>query len=423
MEKLARLEFVPWLPDVLPGHLNPIPPEMRRLAITSPTVDYYQCEDLLTESERATRDRVRQWVESRYLPRAADCFERGVFPTDLIPEMAELGLLGMKLEGYGGSGENHVAYGLANQELERGDSGLRSFISVMNALVIHPIATFGTEEQRMRWLPKLVRGEAVGCFGMTEPQSGSDPGSMRTTADRDGHGYVLNGRKMWITNGELAHVAVVWARTEDGIRGFLVEKGTPGFSAHPIPRKFSLRASITSALVLDRVKIPEESLLPGTEGLKSALSCLSEARYGIAWGAVGAAMACYETALNYAKQRIQFGAPIGSTQLVQNKLVKMLTEITKAQLLCIRLGQLKDEGKARHTHISMAKMNNSSQALKIARAARDILGANGISLGYPVIRHMLNLETVNTYEGTQDIHTLAIGRDITGLDAFSCSER
>lgn len=368
-------------------------------------------------------DRVRQWVESRYLPRAADCFEQGVFPVDLIPELAELGLLGMKLKGYGGSGENHVAYGLANQELERGDSGLRSFISVMNALVIHPIATFGSEEQKARWLPSLVRGEAIGCFGMTEPQSGSDPGSMRTTAERDGHGYVLNGRKMWITNGELAHVAVIWARTEDGIRGFLVEKGTPGFSAHPIQRKFSLRASVTSALVLDRVKIPEENLLPGVEGLKAALLCLNEARYGIAWGAVGAAMACYETALNYSKQRVQFGAPIGATQLVQNKLVKMLTEITKAQLLCIRLGRLKDEGKARPTHISMAKMNNSSEALKIARAARDILGANGISLGYPVIRHMLNLETVNTYEGTQDIHALSIGRNITGLDAFSCSRK
>jgi glutaryl-CoA dehydrogenase len=357
-------------------------------------------------------------VEDRYLPRAADCFEQGVFPVDLIPEMANLGLLGMKLHGYGGAGANSVAYGLANQELERGDSGLRSFISVMNALVIHPIATFGSEEQKERWLPDLVWGKVVGCFGMTEPQAGSDPQSMQTTAVREGRDYVLNGRKMWITNGELADVAVIWAQTGNGIRGFLVEKGTPGFSAHPIRRKFSLRASVTSALVLEGARIPETNLLPGTAGLKSALMCLNEARYGIAWGTVGAAMACYETALNHARSRIQFGAPIGSKQLVQSKLVKMVTEITKAQLLCIRLGRLKDEGKARHTHISMAKMNNSAEALKIARAARDILGAGGITLGHPVIRHMLNLETVNTYEGTQDIHTLSIGRDITGLSAF-----
>lgn len=383
-------------------------------------IDYFQCEDLLKAEESAVRDRVRRWVETRFLPRAADCFEAGVFPVDLIPEMAEQGLLGMKLHGYGGAGLNSVAYGLANQEIERGDSGLRSFVSVMNALVIHPIECFGTAEQKERWLPALVKGEAIGCFAMTEPQAGSDPHSMRTTAVRNGGDYVLDGRKMWITNGELAHVAVVWARTEDGIRGFLVEKGTPGFSAHPIRRKFSLRASITSALVLDGVRVPRAALLPGTTGLKSALMCLNEARYGIAWGTVGAAMACYEAALDHAVNRIQFGAPIGATQLVQSKLVKMLTEITKAQLLCIRLGRLKDEGKVRPEQISMAKMNNSIEALKVARTARDILGASGITLGHSVIRHMLNLETVNTYEGTQDIHTLAIGRDITGLNAFSC---
>jgi glutaryl-CoA dehydrogenase len=386
--------------------------------MSSDSIDYYLCDELLTGQELEVRERVRCWVEDRYLPRAADCFEQGVFPVDLIPEMANLGLLGMKLHGYGGAGANSVAYGLANQELERGDSGLRSFISVMNALVIHPIATFGSEEQKERWLPDLVWGKVVGCFGMTEPQAGSDPQSMQTTAVREGRDYVLNGRKMWITNGELADVAVIWAQTGNGIRGFLVEKGTPGFSAHPIRRKFSLRASVTSALVLEGARIPETNLLPGTAGLKSALMCLNEARYGIAWGTVGAAMACYETALNHARSRIQFGAPIGSKQLVQSKLVKMVTEITKAQLLCIRLGRLKDEGKARHTHISMAKMNNSAEALKIARAARDILGAGGITLGHPVIRHMLNLETVNTYEGTQDIHTLSIGRDITGLSAF-----
>jgi glutaryl-CoA dehydrogenase len=383
-------------------------------------VDYYQCDELFSEAERGVRDAVRQWVETRYLPRAADCFERGVFPVDLIPEMAEMGLLGMNLKDYGGRGLNHVAYGLACQELERGDSGLRSFVSVINSLVMYPVARFGSASQKARWLPALVCGEAIGCFGLTEPEAGSDPGSMQTTALRDGDNYVLNGRKMWITNGDLAEVAVIWARTADGIRGFLVEKGTPGFSARPIQRKFSLRASVTSALVLEDVRIPAENLLPGTEGLKSALMCLNEARYGIAWGAVGAAMACYETALNYARERTQFKAPLASFQLVQAKLVKMLTEITKAQLLCLQLGRLKDQGRARHTHISMAKMNNAAEALKIARTARDILGANGISLGYHVIRHLLNLETVNTYEGTQDIHALAIGRDITGLNAFSC---
>jgi glutaryl-CoA dehydrogenase len=384
-------------------------------------VDYYQINDLLSEEEQGIRNSVRRWIEERYLPKAADYFEQGLFPADLIPEIARLGLLGIKFKEYGCPGMNNVAYGLACQELERGDSGLRSFVSVMNSLVMYPIATFGSEEQKARWLPAMVKGEKLGCFGLTEPEAGSDPQSMRTKAVRDGADYVLNGRKMWITNGEIADVAVIWARTEEGVRGFLVEKGSPGFTAHPITRKFSLRASVTSALVLDNVRIPAENMLPGSEGLKSALMCLNEARYGIAWGAMGAAMACYEAALTYAKGRIQFHAPIASFQLVQSKLVKMLTEITKAQLLCLRLGRLKDEGRAHHTHISLAKMNNAAEALKIARAARDILGANGISLGYPVIRHMLNLETVNTYEGTQDIHTLAIGRDITGHNAFSCN--
>lgn len=388
-----------------------------------PGVDYYLTDDLLDEGERRVRDTVRDWVERRALPHVTDWFERGVFPVEIVPELAELGLLGAKLEDYGRTRLNSVAYGLACQELERGDSGLRSFVSVMNSLVIHPIHTFGSQAQKDRWLPALVRGERIGCFGMTEPEAGSDPQSMRTTAVEDGEGYVLNGRKMWITNGELADVAVIWAQTGEGIRGFLVEKGTPGFSAHAIQRKFSMRASITSSLVLENVRIPAENLLPGTRGLRSALSCLDEARYGIAWGVVGAAVSCYETALNYARSRFQFDAPIASFQLVQSKLVKMLTEITKAQLLCIRLGRLKDEGKARHTHISLAKMNNAAEALKIARAARDILGANGISLGMHVIRHMLNLETVNTYEGTQDIHTLVLGHDITGENAFSCRRR
>ncbi len=387
---------------------------------TGREVDYYDCDDLLTGEELGTRDTVRRWVESRYLPGAADYFEQGVFPRDLIPEMARLGLLGSKLHDYGCPGMGHVAFGLVCQELERGDSGLRSFVSVMNSLVMHPIATFGSSDHKERWLPAMARGEAIGCFGLTEPEAGSDPRSMKTTAERKGGDFVLNGRKMWITNGEIADVAVLWARTVEGIRGFLVERETPGFKAHPIKRKLSLRASVTSALTLNDVRVPPQNLLPGTVGLKSALMCLDEARYGIAWGAMGAAMACYETALDYARGRIQFGAPIASFQMVQEQLVKMLTEITKGQLLCIRLGRLKEQGRARHTQVSMAKMNNAAEALKIARAARDILGANGIGLGFCVIRHMLNLETVNTYEGTHSIHTLSIGRDITGHNAFSC---
>jgi len=290
---------------------------------------------------------------------------------------------------------------------------------VQNSLVMYPIYTFGAEEQKARWLPSLARGEKIGCFGMTEPDAGSDPQHMRTKAVRKGGDYVINGSKMWITNGELADVAVIWAQTEDGIRGFLVEKGVPGFQAFPIAWKYSLRASVTSGLALDDVRVPAENLLPGTDGIKSGLMCLNEARFGIAWGAVGAAMACYETALEYAKSRIQFETPIASFQLVQAKLVKMLTEITKAQLLSIQLGRLKDAGRARHTQVSMAKMNNVAEALKIARTARDILGANGITLDYQAIRHMLNLESVYTYEGTHDIHVLSIGRDITGHDAFA----
>jgi glutaryl-CoA dehydrogenase len=386
-------------------------------------VDYYHCDDLLSVEEREFRDSVRGWVETRYLEKAADYFERGVFPVELIPEMARLGLLGIKTAAGGGSARNDVSYGLACRELERGDSGLRSFVSVMNSLVMHPIAAFGGKEQKARWLSPMARGEKIGCFALTEPEAGSDPGSMRTSAVRSGGDYLLNGRKMWITNGEIADVAIVWARTEEGVRGFLVEKGTPGFAARPIARKLSLRASVTSALVFENARIPLENMLPGAQGLKAALLCLNEARYGIAWGAVGAAMACYETALAYARNRKQFHAPIASFQLVQKKLVNMLTEITKAQLICLQLGRLKEKGLARHTHISMAKMNNAREALEIARAARDILGANGVTLGYSVMRHMLNLETVNTYEGTEDIHALVIGRDITGHGAFSAAER
>jgi glutaryl-CoA dehydrogenase len=382
-------------------------------------VDYYQCDDLLTEEERSVRETVRRWVENRYLPNVQGYFERGDFDRELIPQLAELGLLGIKIKGYGGAGMNDGVYGVVCQELERGDSGLRSFVSVMNSLVMYPIFAFGSEEQKERWLPAMARGEKVGCFGLTEPNVGSDPSHMETRAVCKGGDYIIHGSKMWITNGELADVAVIWARAEEGIRGFLVEKGTPGFQAHPIPYKYSLRASVTSELTLDDVRVSADNLLPGTNGLRSALMCLNEARYGIAWGAVGAAMACYEVALEYAKSRFQFGVPIASFQLTQSKLVKMLAEITKAQLLCIRLGRLKEAGKARHTQVSLAKMNNVTEALKIARTARNILGANGISLEYHIIRHMLNLESVYTYEGTHDIHILSIGRDITGLDAFS----
>ena len=381
-------------------------------------VDYYHTDSLLTEEERSVRDTVRRWVEEQYLPKIKSDFDQGVFDVGLVPQLAELGLLGIKISGYDCPGMSSFIYGLVCQELERGDSALRSFISVMNSLVMYPIDAFGSEEQKARWLPALARGEKIGCFGLTEPDAGSDPQHMRTRAVLKGGEYIISGNKMWITNGELADVAVIWARADEGIRGFLVEKGMPGFHAYPIPWKYSLRASVTSSLVLDDVHVPATNLLPGTAGIKSALMCLNEARFGIAWGAVGAAMACYEIALEYAGSRIQFEAPIAGFQLVQSKLVKMLTEITKAQLLCIQLGRLKDAGRARHTQISMAKMNNVNEALKIARTTRDILGANGITLDYHAIRHMLNLESVYTYEGTHDVHTLIIGRDITGLDAF-----
>ncbi len=382
-------------------------------------VDYYQSEDLLTEEERGVQDTVRRWVENRYLPGVEEYFENGEFDVNLIPQLAELGLLGLKIDGYDCPGMSNVVYGLVCQELERGDSGLRSFVSVQNSLVMYPIYAFGSDEQKERWLPAMARGEKVGCFGLTEPDTGSNPSGLRTRATRKGKEYILHGNKMWITNGGLADVAIIWARTDKGIRGFLVEKGTPGFHATTIKHKYSLRASVTSELSLDEVRVPEANLLPGTEGVKSALMCLNEARYGIAWGAVGAAMACYHTALEYAKTRIQFDVPIASFQLVQRKLVKMLSEITKAQLLCIQLGRLKDAGKARHTQISLAKKNNVSEALKIARTARSILGANGITIDYHIIRHMLNLESVYTYEGTDDIHTLIVGKDITGEEAFS----
>ncbi|MBI5166604.1 MAG: acyl-CoA dehydrogenase family protein [candidate division NC10 bacterium] len=364
------------------------------------------------------RNTARAFVEAEVLPIIDKYNREGTFPGHLIPKVGELGFLGANLSGYGLPGVNNVAYGLIMQELERGDSSLRSFASVQGALVMYPILIFGSEAQKEYWLPKLASGEKIGCFGLTEPDYGSDPASMAAKAVRVGDHFVLNGTKMWITNGSIADVAIVWAKLDGQIRGFLVEKGVPGFITSEIQGKFSLRASVTSELSFEDCWIPVENLLPKTEGLKSALMCLNQARYGIAWGAVGAAMACYEAALNYAKERVQFGKPIASFQLVQRKLVHMLTEITKAQLLCLHLGRLKDSGKARHTHISLAKMNNVEKALEIARMARDILGAYGIVDDYPVIRHLCNLESVYTYEGTHDIHTLILGQDITGISAF-----
>ncbi len=382
-------------------------------------VDYYGIDELLTEEQRMMRDAVRDWVEAKFLPIVSQHHRDGTFPTELAKDLGEMGVFGATLKGYGCAGLDNVAYGLIMQELERGDSGLRSFASVQSGLVMYPIYSYGSDAQKERWLPRLQSGDALGCFGLTEPDHGSDPGSMKTRAVKKGQEYVLNGTKLWITNGSVADVAVVWAKGEDGeIGGYLVEKGTPGYSTLDIHGKFSMRASITSELAFADCKIPLENKLPGVKGLKGPLSCLSQARYGIAWGAIGAAMGCYDWSLQYAQQRVQFNKPIGSFQLVQQKLVWMITEITKAQLLCLRLGQLKDAGRVRPQQISMAKMNNVQIALDAARLARDILGAAGIVDEHPIIRHMMNLETVNTYEGTHDIHTLIVGRDITGLDAF-----
>ncbi len=381
-------------------------------------VDYYAVDDLLTDEERMIRKTVRDFVEREALPIIEEHHSREAFPRHLIPRMAELGLFGANLKGYGCAGFNNISYGLICQELERCDSGLRSMVSVQGSLCMYPIYAFGSEEHKQRWLPGMAAGKVIGCFGLTEPDHGSDPGGMETRARLDGNQFIISGVKRWITNGSIADLAIVWAKASDGIRGFLVEKGTPGFSAHDIKGKFSLRASITSELVLDEVRVPRENMLPQVGGLKGPFSCLSQARYGIVWGAIGAAMACYDTALQYAKDRRQFDRPLAGYQLVQQKLVHMVSEITKAQLLAHRLGQLKDQGRVRPEQISLAKRNNVGHALEIARLARDILGANGIVNEYPVIRHMLNLETVNTYEGTHDMHTLIIGRDITGEDAI-----
>lgn len=382
-------------------------------------VDYMHIDSLFTEEELLVRQTARRFVDEQVLGLIRDCYREGRFPMELVPKMGELGFFGANLEGYGCAGLGNVSYGLIMQELERGDSGLRSFVSVQGALVMYPILTYGSEEQKQRWLPRLQSGEAIGCFGLTEPDFGSNPGGMRATARREGSHWVLNGEKTWITNGSIADLAVVWARAEDGIRGFLVERGTPGYTTSDIHGKLSMRASVTSSLALTDCRIPAENALPGAVGLRTALSCLTQARYGIGWGAIGAAMDCYETARQYSIVRKQFDdKPIAAHQLVQEKLAWMITEITKAQLLAVHVGRLKDQGKAEPAHISMLKRNNVAIAQQCARLARDLLGANGITDEYPLMRHLANMETVITYEGTDHIHALIIGEKVTGIAAY-----
>ncbi len=384
-----------------------------------PGVDYLLIDSVFSEQELLVRQTARQFVEDRVIPIVRDCYRDGRFPTELIPEIGQLGFLGANLEGYGCAGLSNVEYGLIMQEIERGDSGLRSFVSVQGALVMYPIYTYGSAEQKDRWLPKMQSGEAIGCFGLTEPGFGSNPAGMQTRAKRDGDQWILNGEKTWITNGSMADVAIVWARADEGIRGFLVEKGTPGFTTSDIHGKLSMRVSVTSSLALSDCRVPASAMLPGAQGLKGPLSCLSQARYGIGWGVLGAAMDCYETARQYSIVRKQFeGRPIASHQLVQEKLAWMITEITKAQLLAIQAGRVKDQGKIDPAHISMLKRNNVAMALECARLSRDLLGANGIMDEYPIMRHMCNLETVKTYEGTDHIHALVIGERVTGVAAY-----
>ncbi len=381
--------------------------------------DFYNIDALLTDEERLARDSVRAFVDSRILPIISKHFEDGTFPTELIPEFGKLGLLGANLpQQYGCAGMSDVGYGIAMQELERGDSGIRSFCSVQGSLVMYPIYAYGSEAQKEMWLPRLARGEAIGCFGLTEPDFGSNPSGMITRAERAKGGFKLNGTKRWITNGNLAHVAIIWAKLDGRIRGFIVPTNTPGFTAEKIERKFSLRASVTSELILEDVVVPEDAILGSVEGLKGPLGCLTQARYGIAWGVIGAATACFDCAVDYAKNRVQFSRPIAGYQLVQAKFADMFTEITKAQLLAWRLGRMKEAKTLTPAQVSMAKRNNVAMALDCARKCRDILGGNGITYEYPIGRHMLNLETVITYEGTHDIHTLVLGQEVTGIAAY-----
>src|SRR5271165_45103 len=385
-------------------------------------VDFLKFDSLLNEDERMVRNTARAFIEDNLIPIIEDCFRESRFPRELVPIMGEMGFFGANLYGYGCAGMSNVEYGLVMQEFERGDSGFRSFVSVQSALVMYPIYTFGSEEQKQKWLPELAAGRKLGCFGLTEPGFGSNPGGMTTRATKVGDEYVLTGEKMWITSGTIADVAIIWAKVteeEDKVRGFLVETDRPGFRADEVHGKWSLRASVTAGLSLQEVRIPTANLLPGTGGLKSPLMCLNQARYGISWGAIGAAMSCYDTALQYAKTRKQFHSqPIAGHQLIQEKLVWMASEISKAQLLSLHVSRLKDMGAAGHQHISMAKRNNVWMALETARMARDILGANGITEDYPIMRHMMNLESVKTYEGTHDIHALILGQHLTGIAAY-----
>lgn len=381
-------------------------------------LDLFDIRAELTEDEQMVQDSVARFVDDKVLPVIRDAFEKHYFPKDLIPQVAELGLLGSSIDGYDCAGLNSICYGLICQELERGDSGLRSFVSVQSSLVMYPIYSYGSEEQKQRWLPAMAKGKAIGCFGLTEPQGGSDPGNMKTNAKKDGSDWILNGSKMWITNGTIADAAVVWAMTKDGIRGFIVEKGMPGFATQEIENKFSLRASVTAALFFDNVRIPEASVLPGVTGLKGPLSCLTQARYGITWGVIGAAQACLNEVINYTKDRVLFDRPLANNQAIQIRLADMARRITTAQLLSLQLGRLKDRGEPNPTQVSLAKWNNCRAAIDIARDARDILGGAGISAEFVPIRHMLNLESVITYEGTETIHQLAVGKELTGISAF-----
>jgi glutaryl-CoA dehydrogenase len=381
--------------------------------------DVLDIDALLDDEERLLRDTVRDFVGDRILPDVGDWFEAGMFPRELATEMGALGLFGMHLDGYGCAGTSSTAYGLACVELEAGDSGARSFVSVQGSLAMYPIWAFGSEEQKQGWLPGMAAGDLIGCFGLTEPDSGSDPSSMRTRATQDGSDWVINGTKMWITNGGIADVAIVWARTDDGVRGFVVPTNTPGFTTTDIHKKLSLRASVTSELVLDDVRVPADAALPGVVGMKGPLACLNEARFGILFGAIGAARACYEAALDYAIERKQFGAPIAAFQLTQRKLVEMMVQVNRGLLLALHIGRMKDQGTVSAEHISLGKLDNVRMALDVARTARSVLGANGITLEYPVIRHMNNLESVFTYEGTNEIHTLILGQAITGISSFS----